>query len=413
MAEHKGAVASASREVYEYASRLASEIQGGDAPQFVKWNGRAKIHVIIRSAFPPERLPPSLSLDQWRSILSSILDAELKKRGWLPVGGNRYRRQGTPVGGPAQASAGTGVLSRPAVAHARKLAYDIRQGGGPPYVRWSGREEVHVAIDMARPSKALPAGLSLEQWRKEVGAHLAERLTANGWVDKGGGRFRWQAAEPRGQSRRHPHDAARAWSSSGGGKLIWGILLLLLAFVVAQSGGGEGASGAFAGILLVVGGALAYIGYRRVRPVRSKSVRFSPAATRWELGVNEMSPTDFERHVAGLLRCGGWHVRLTPVTGDGGVDIVARKGNRHAVVQCKRWEDPVGEREVRDLFGAQSHAKASEAILVTTSRFTEPARSFAAANNITLVDGSNLERLMLDLPPCRLNRPGFSGGSVT
>jgi len=54
-----------------------------------------------------------------------------------------------------------------------------------------------------------------------------------------------------------------------------------------------------------------------------------------------MSGPEFEAYVGGVLRYNGYLVEVTKVTGDCGVDIVARRGSQKIAVQCKRYAKPV------------------------------------------------------------------------
>ncbi|MEU3018950.1 restriction endonuclease [Nocardiopsis sp. NPDC007018] len=84
------------------------------------------------------------------------------------------------------------------------------------------------------------------------------------------------------------------------------------------------------------------------------------ARERWIVGrtgiaaVDTMTGTEFEHHVARLLRTHGY-TRVTVVGGasDGGVDLRAQTPDgRPLAVQCKRWRRPVPPNEVRAFLGA-------------------------------------------------------------
>ena len=46
-------------------------------------------------------------------------------------------------------------------------------------------------------------------------------------------------------------------------------------------------------------------------------------------------------------------------------------------MECKLWTKPVGVRTVRNLLGVVAHEISTKGVLVTTSRFTRPAREMA------------------------------------
>lgn len=117
-----------------------------------------------------------------------------------------------------------------------------------------------------------------------------------------------------------------------------------------------------------------------------------------EVNFNDMNGYEFERFVAKLLRKAGFIVEETPLSGDGGVDLIAYsekplyKGKY--IVQCKKWKDKVGEPAVRDLYGVVLSNNANKGILVTNSYFTMQAVQFAEGKNIELIDGSVLNELV-------------------
>lgn len=87
----------------------------------------------------------------------------------------------------------------------------------------------------------------------------------------------------------------------------------------------------------------------------------------------------FEEVVAELLEKEGWEVHLTRSSKDGGVDIFAVKhhsfGRTLAVVDCKQYAKAIGVGMVRAVAGLRAQHEAELGVLVTTSRFTKPARA--------------------------------------
>jgi len=114
-----------------------------------------------------------------------------------------------------------------------------------------------------------------------------------------------------------------------------------------------------------------------------------------------MSPEEFEELVADLFRARGYRTEVVGGMGDHGVDIeVTGRDGARALVQCKRYAQDrwVGEREVRDLFGAFTHdGRAAKAYLVTTSTFSNAARRWAKGKPITLLEGERLVKAMQEI----------------
>jgi restriction system protein len=119
-------------------------------------------------------------------------------------------------------------------------------------------------------------------------------------------------------------------------------------------------------------------------------------------------PAFFERLIVKLLLAlgyGGPHEnsgRIVGQSGDGGIDGVIDQdalGLDRVYVQAKRYaiESAVSEPEIRAFSGSLGAAKASKGVFVTTSYFTQPARSFAERHpfRIVLIDGEQLATLMI------------------
>ena len=110
----------------------------------------------------------------------------------------------------------------------------------------------------------------------------------------------------------------------------------------------------------------------------------------------QLSPTQFELACAVLYQSAGHRVKHLGRRGDHGVDLLVKsKTGEKWVVQCKRWNYPVGEKEVRDLAGAMSHFKADKAFLITTSTFTSPAMKWSKGKPVSLLDGSRLAEMWI------------------
>lgn len=107
-----------------------------------------------------------------------------------------------------------------------------------------------------------------------------------------------------------------------------------------------------------------------------------------------LSPKAFERYVGGLFRQKGYRVHLRGRTGDHGVDLELFGTNgRRAIVQCKRYQNTLGEETVRDLYGTLIHEQVSRAFLVTTAEISDAAREWAVRKPITLIDGETLVQI--------------------
>ena len=80
---------------------------------------------------------------------------------------------------------------------------------------------------------------------------------------------------------------------------------------------------------------------------------------------------EFEHAVADLYRKLGYKARVTPATGDGGVDIILEKDYEKIAVQCKHHANPVGPNDFRALIGVVVSGGYDFGIFVSLSGFTQ------------------------------------------
>jgi len=98
---------------------------------------------------------------------------------------------------------------------------------------------------------------------------------------------------------------------------------------------------------------------------------------------SQLSGVAFEHEVAALLTRLGHRVRLTPVTGDRGVDIFVDDGT---IIQCKAHKTPVGPAVARELYGTLKDHNVRRAVLVSKAGFTSGVHEFVKGKPISLWD---------------------------
>ena len=124
--------------------------------------------------------------------------------------------------------------------------------------------------------------------------------------------------------------------------------------------------------------------------------------------LKKTSPAFFERIVVELLvkmGYGGSRAdagRAIGRSGDGGIDGIIKEdklGLDVVYIQAKRWDNnPVGRPDVMQFAGALQAQRANKGIFLTTSRFTNDARSYVSqiGSKIVLIDGEQLTDLMIE-----------------
>ena len=112
--------------------------------------------------------------------------------------------------------------------------------------------------------------------------------------------------------------------------------------------------------------------------------------------LQNLSPAEFETYIAELFNEMGYVSVVTGGSGDGGIDVEAKKDGKTHYVQCKKFitsKVPVGA--VRDFYGAISDkADGGKGYFITTNVFTLDAEKFAEDKPIELVDRFKLMEYM-------------------
>lgn len=104
----------------------------------------------------------------------------------------------------------------------------------------------------------------------------------------------------------------------------------------------------------------------------------------------DLTPLEYERHCADLLKANGWTVQMTPATRDGGADFIAEKHDWRMVVQCKRYAQPVGNKAVQEVTSALLLYNGNVACVVAPTGFTRQAQHEAHAQKVELLHHSAL-----------------------
>lgn len=110
----------------------------------------------------------------------------------------------------------------------------------------------------------------------------------------------------------------------------------------------------------------------------------------------------YERFCAARLEEAGWSARPTRASGDQGVDIVAQRGGIRLVVQCKRYNKPVGNGAVQEITAAARHWSSDMAAVVSNAGFTPAARKLAGSTGVLLLHHDDLAEFRPTRPLAKL-----------
>ncbi len=114
--------------------------------------------------------------------------------------------------------------------------------------------------------------------------------------------------------------------------------------------------------------------------------------------VRDLAGREFEEVVAELLASFGWRVNLTPPTKDGGYDMLALSADASGlesswIIECKRYgaRNAVRVDIARSIYGVKFTLGVSNAVIVTTSKFTKSAQEFSRSKyDLQFVDYSRV-----------------------
>lgn len=141
---------------------------------------------------------------------------------------------------------------------------------------------------------------------------------------------------------------------------------------------------------------------RRCRnPVFDRAVEYRQALAQYDKVLSEyaawleackrdywlsLSGRAFEAELAKLFRRMGMTVKETPVTGDGGVDLILTSGFEKAVVQCKAHGKKIPIGVARELAASMVDFKAHCGIIACFHGVTKPVRQYTADKHILVLD---------------------------
>lgn len=124
----------------------------------------------------------------------------------------------------------------------------------------------------------------------------------------------------------------------------------------------------------------------------------------WQVDdIDGMEGHEFEYFCADLLVSNGFvDVRVTPGSGDQGVDILAVRDGVSYAIQCKNYSSPLGNAPVQAVNAGKTFYRCHVGVVLTNSTFTKGAVALAEATGVLLWDRTVLQGLMLN---CRSGNP--------
>ena len=151
------------------------------------------------------------------------------------------------------------------------------------------------------------------------------------------------------------------------------------------------------------------IGSYLMPQIRIDALRLAANRPEW---LRRIDPREFEHLIATLIEGYGYRATVTPCAADGGRDIVAIRdedGREYVLfVECKRYiAQNVGIDVVQRAAGVKYIHRADHSMIVTTARFTTPARREAerVTGELSLVDADALRDWLVEFDGLELVTP--------
>ncbi len=128
------------------------------------------------------------------------------------------------------------------------------------------------------------------------------------------------------------------------------------------------------------------------REEQYQDYEYSPSSV---ADTDGMDGHQFEAYCAEVLANNGFsNVRVTPGSGDFGIDILAEKDSITYAIQCKCYTSAVGNKAVQEAYSGKAFYNSMVAAVLTNNYFTEAAIETARRNAVILWDRDYLDNMI-------------------
>lgn len=158
------------------------------------------------------------------------------------------------------------------------------------------------------------------------------------------------------------------------------------------------------GIIAAIVAFVALLGGRRVTE-REAYQRAGMSA------VDAMTGTQFEILLEYLFSQRGYRVARVGGRGDFGADLLLDSPGGRTIVQAKRWADVVRHGAIQEAVAAKAHYGATDAMVVTSSTFSQHAIALAGSNGVELWDRARVAQELAVLSGTPVLSPAQRFGS--
>jgi HJR/Mrr/RecB family endonuclease len=106
--------------------------------------------------------------------------------------------------------------------------------------------------------------------------------------------------------------------------------------------------------------------------------------------INKMSWQQFELLIEWFFEKQGYKVKRMKKSHDQGADMILKRNDERVVVQIKKQKKTTGNKAVQEVHSARGYYQANRAIVITSSRYSKPARELAKRLDVELWDWKRL-----------------------
>ncbi|MBF0706786.1 restriction endonuclease (plasmid) [Alkalihalobacillus hwajinpoensis] len=110
--------------------------------------------------------------------------------------------------------------------------------------------------------------------------------------------------------------------------------------------------------------------------------------------IDTMTGIEFEDYLADFFETKGYNIKLTPRSGDYGVDLILRKRRNKIAVQVKCYTSNIGVDAIQEVIAGRIYWRTKEAMVITNRYFTHNAKKLAKTSDVKLVDRDSLIKLI-------------------
>lgn len=102
--------------------------------------------------------------------------------------------------------------------------------------------------------------------------------------------------------------------------------------------------------------------------------------------MRQISGYEYEVFCANYLAKHGYKdVQVTRMSGDQGIDIIARRHGKWYGIQCKYYSGPVGNKAVQEAYTGARYHECDRAMVITNTYFTDSAEELAESTDVELM----------------------------